>query len=925
MACLLTSAATTVNGAELFSPDQKTKLSILENKETGTFQYCVIQNEDTVLELSDFGIKTKSTDFTKGCTAKVKGIQKNIKDSYRLLAGKTNSAENEYSELVLELTPVETENAANKCIVRFRAYNDGIAYRYEVYGKPGSKEEIKNETSSFNIPGEDTVLYTGTPNNTYEMDFTRSTMKSFFRSSGKITVPALAELQKGKAWVLITEANVFNENEPYCASYLKKSAKSSVLKFIFGNKVTKVTMKYNSDGFFKTPWRCALITHDIEKLFESTLITGLNPEPDEGKYHFTEWVKPFKADWSWWSGAGDFPIEYAPQKDYIDFAYQNGWNAVCLDFGWCLWPDYKEKVSELCKYASEKNVKIMLWYGVNNTYHERWPDSNGRPAYPTYSLLNEKQIQEQFKWAHEAGVYAVKVDYFDSDTQETMKQMQLCAKTAAENRLCVLFHGCTNPGGENRTYPNVLSYEAVFGEEYHKFGWTSPTIETLLTFPFTRNICGSMDYTPAALPVVSIPATAAFQLAETVVFESATLNLASSIYAYEGNPALTFLNEIEPSFEKSNLVDKENLKPAQYAAAARKAIGKDKWFVGAMTKKSRTTDIKLDFLNDGTYSALIFTDCDGGSKVQYRKTTVTKDSVIKETLKENGGLCIVISKENFSLPEKEFNYYETDDSSCAVLSGEAEIAVNPFASGLKEARIGFGKTSVVTFSVTAKNDGVYKMNVYYKSGKKAQISYSINGGEEIRTPLVCSGTNSIAKYSCLVKLTCGENRISLWTPSNAFMGIDRIAVGVNEETNAQPEISDTTDYGLNADEKYTSLKYETKCADEFETNASRENDGFIGWLGNSSASYAQVNFSVPENGKYILRLGYMCGENRNIILTVNGKTQSINCESSGGYDLSCLSYVFTEVSLKKGENTIRITNPSAYCPNIYSAALSSAQ
>ena len=238
-----------------------------------------------------------------------------------------------------------------------------------------------------------------------------------------------------------------------------------------------------------------------------------------------------------------------------------------------------------------------------------------------------------------------------------MKQMEECAKIAAKHKLCVLFHGCTLPGGENRTYPNILSYEAVFGEEYHKFGLGSPTIDTLLPYPYTRNVVGSMDFTPAALPAVSIPATAAFQLAESIVFESGTVNLASSIYAYEGNAALGFLNQVESSFEKSLLLDEEQAAPGKYVAMARKSKTSDKWMLGVMTKKATQTKLSLDFLGEGTYQAVLFEDNDRGTAVGYKTMQVTKDTVISETLKDNGGLAMIVSKDAITMPQEKYDYY----------------------------------------------------------------------------------------------------------------------------------------------------------------------------------------------------------------------------------------------------------------------------
>lgn len=242
---------------------------------------------------------------------------------------------------------------AKKCTVVFRLFDEGMAYRYNVYGTAGVKETVNGEASEFVLPYEDTKLWLGNTSNTYEVDYSVVTMKRLTSAGSKYTIPALAQTAGGKEWVLLTEANVFNEEEPYCSSYLRSDAGERNLKVQFGNKVTSVQMTYN-EGVFHTPWRVAVITDNLNTLTNSNIVTSLNPEADEDTYHYKDWVKSFKADWSWWSEAGDDPIEYAPQKDYIDFAAENGWDAVCLDFGWCLWDNYKEKVAQLCDYAKKK-------------------------------------------------------------------------------------------------------------------------------------------------------------------------------------------------------------------------------------------------------------------------------------------------------------------------------------------------------------------------------------------------------------------------------------------------------------------------------------------------------------------------------------------------------------------------------------------
>ena len=917
---LTTALAEDETSVSVTSPDGNTKVEILTDTDKKSFYYRAIQNGNNVLQASALGIVTAGYDFSKNVTIKNVSVSAVKTEEYDLPAGKQSHVKESYREMTFDLVPT-TGDSDKKCTVIFRNYNDGIAFRYQVYGTEGQTETVKSEASEYVLPYSGTKLWLGGTSNTYEVDYSSVTMKSLTSASNNYTIPALASTADGKEWVLLTEANVFNEEEPYCSSFLSTASGERNLKVKFGNKVSSVKMTY-ADGSFHTPWRVAVITNDLETLVNSNMVTNLNPKADEDTYQYSKWVKSFKADWSWWSEAGDDPIEYAPQKDYIDFAAENGWDAVCLDFGWCLWKDYKTKVKELCEYAAKKNVKIMLWYGVNNSGHAGWKDANGKAAYPTYSLQTTAQLTEQFKWAHETGVYAVKVDYYESDTQATMKQMEECAKIAAENKLCVLFHGCTMPGGENRTYPNILSYEAVFGEEYHKFGLGSPTVATLLTYPYTRNVAGSMDFTPAALPVTSIPATAGFQLAETIVFESGTLNLASSIYAYEGNAALGFLNQVESSFDQSVLVDKEQAEPGAYVAIARKSKTEDKWFVGAMTKAKKTTNISLDFLGDGTYQAVIFRDNNDGSAVVYEKKEVTKDTVIQEELKAAGGVAMVISKSAIELPEENHTYYEME-SNDVTKAGDAVVAGNSFASGLKQVNMGYGENNHVEWKITAPKDGVYEMSLYYKAGTDSQIAYKINGASEIKTGLICSGTNSIAKYSAYVNLKKGENTIECYNPNGNFIGLDRVAISKSAFADKTATKSDDKDYGLTIDKELMKYSFTEYKAIDGTTNAVKEAAGYVGWLGGNAASYLTVTVNAEQAGNYKMRLGYMTGATRYVYVSVNdGTAERKTCSSTGGYGIDSLGYMFMDVTLKAGENTIKLTNPTSDCPNIYNLGIS---
>ena len=208
--------------------------------------------------------------------------------------------------------------------------------------------------------------------------------------------------------------------------------------------------------------------------------------------------------------------------DYIDYAQETGQKYCLIDFGWEVWEDYETKIRDLAAYAEPKGVGLLLWYGVNKF---------DRPH--KFDLDNPETIEQEFAWCEELGVKGVKVDYINSDSQFAMKVMYDLASIAAKHKLVLNYHGCTDPNGENRTFPNILSSEAVMGSEYFKWGNGSP-VQSLLMLPYARNVIGSMEFTPVGMRVRNVDATDGFMLGMTVVYESAIQTLAHSAYVYPG-------------------------------------------------------------------------------------------------------------------------------------------------------------------------------------------------------------------------------------------------------------------------------------------------------------------------------------------------------------------------------------------------------
>jgi uncharacterized protein YjdB len=728
--------------------------------EDGRFFYSVSKNGECVIHASNLGWIMEDCDLSKGLSLVADSkITNYINESYELIAGSKSEGTNECNETAFELTDGKGHNFT----VILRAYDDGVAYRYAMNAGEGKTVSIKEETGEVVFP-DDTITWAFNPGVNYEETFMKRSIATIQSSDTKVSTPLLASVEDNKYWVLVTEGSVFNEDNPYCASYFKTESGKKNLQWTFGNKqTTNVEMS----GDFHTPWRITVVTDNLNDLVTTDLVTDVNPA---SKISDTSWIKPGKMAWSWWSSAGDFPIEYGTQKDYIDFAADNGWDYVMLDYGWVLWDNYEEKVKELVDYAETKGIGIFLWYGVNNTGHA----STG--AYPKYSLLDEATIKREIEWASKIGVKGVKVDYYESDNQDTMQQMYWCADYAAQNQIMVIFHGCTLPNGEHRTYPNVLAYEAVFGEEYHKW-FEDPSVANCLTYLFTRNVCGGMDFTPTAMKVNLNGATTGFQLAETVVFESPAPMFAQSIYNYQGYGALAFLNDVSTTWDETKLIDGY---PGEYNAVARRTG--DDWYIGAMTLKKRTTDLKLDFLDDGVYTAYIYKTNSDNTDVVLETKTVTKDDVLALNLDAKDGFVVKLTQSGMDTTTiyDDYTYYEAEN---AVLSGTAKSHVesNQYASGMKDVGyVGGGADNTITFdNVTVEEAGTYKLKIFFISGEKRDLYVSVNGeaGQKVSDLIANTGDwMVVSAREIAVELKAGTNTIKLYNDSGNAPSIDRIGV-----------------------------------------------------------------------------------------------------------------------------------------------------
>ena len=320
---------------------------------------------------------------------------------------------------------------------------------------------------------------------------------------------------------------------------------------------------------------------------------------------------------------------------YVDFAASSGFPYMLLDAGWADGRDITKlrgnvDVPELVRYATSKHVKVWIWL---------------------YSTSVMDQMKQAFPLFESWGVAGVKIDFINRDDQDGIKFYYDVAREAAEHHLMVDFHGASKPWGIERTYPNVLSYEAVLGAENSKVARRDSPVDRTV-FPFTRMVAGPLDYTPGGFNNVTedefigrdvspmIMGTRAQQLALYVVFQTPFQMVSDSPQAYLDQPAFQFIRDVPTAWDVMRVLNGD---PGEYVTIAR-SHGKE-WYLGSITNWTpRELHVPLNFLGAGRYTAEIYQDAsDAGSNpknVSIKKQTVRNGETLTLKLASGGGCAI---------------------------------------------------------------------------------------------------------------------------------------------------------------------------------------------------------------------------------------------------------------------------------------------
>ena len=677
-AILFFAICSNTNAQKLKSPEGNftMEFSLLQD---GTPTYNLKYKSKEVIKPSKLGLELKNdkksllNDFVI-----VDSKTSTFDETWQPVWGEVNKIRNHYNELAVTLNQKETDRTV---IIRFRLFADGLGFRYEF---PTQKNLtyfiIKEEKTQFAMAGDHTAFWIPGDYDTQEYDYTESKLSEIRGLSEKAYTENVSQTSFSTTGVQTSlmmkssDGLYINLHEAALINYSCMHLNLDDKTMIFESWLTPDANgdKGNMQAPNHSPWRTVIVSDDARQILDSKMTLNLN---DPCKIEDTSWIKPVKYIGVWWEmitgksswaytnelpsiqlGVTDYTkvkpnkthaANTAHVKEYIDFASKHGFDAVLVEGwneGWEDWfgnskdyvfdfvtpyPDFD--VKGIHAYAKSKNVKMIM-------HHE----TSG-------SVRNyERHMDKAYQFMNDNGYDAVKSGYVGAIlpngenhyNQWVVNHYQYALEKAADYKIMVNAHEAVRPTGISRTYPNLIGNESARGTEYQSFGGSKANHVTIL--PFTRLIGGPMDYTPGIFEMdisklnpdnkSHVNSTIANQLALYVTMYSPLQMAADLIEHYDRFPdAFQFIKDVAVDWDESKYLEAE---PGDYITVARKAKGKNNWFVGNVNgNTSRTSKINFDFLEKGkNYTATIYADAkDAHFKTNPQAYTIKKIKVTTKT------------------------------------------------------------------------------------------------------------------------------------------------------------------------------------------------------------------------------------------------------------------------------------------------------
>jgi hypothetical protein len=608
----------------LSSPDGQLQVDVSVNAEQ-QLVYTVKRAGENVLLASRLGLVLEQGDFANSLKLVATSPVKAHREQYTLAAGKKSSIDYRANEQRF----IVANAAGQQLVLTMRASNDGLALRYTV-GGPGQKT-FKDELTSFAFPAEArawlqpmSVAKTGwkRTNPSYEEHYqTDIPVGTAAPSHAGWVFPAL--FRSGANWVALTEAGMDGR---FHASRLAADSAGGTYRIGLPEASEVFTgggLLADVDGPLTTPWR-VLAIGPLKTVMESTLGTDLAAPAvafDKAK------LQPGHASWSWALLKDDATV-FDVQKRFIDYAADMGWNYTLVDADW----DRKigdVKMKELADYAKTKHVSLLAWYNSSGA----WNDTEYSPK---SALLTKEARAKEFARMKAIGVKGLKVDFFGGDGASMQAYYVDLLKETAAAGLLLNFHGATLPRGWARTYPNLLTAEAVKGLEFTTFTQEDQdkVARHAAMLPFARNLFDPMDFTPMVfgdIPNIQRATRNGFELAESVLFLSGIQHFAETPEGMATVPAYVkgLLRELPRHWDEVRFLDGE---PGKFVVLARRA-GKQ-WFIAGINADDEPREVQLDLAWLGTREGQLITD--GAGEREFTESKLAAPAA-RLTLAPHGG------------------------------------------------------------------------------------------------------------------------------------------------------------------------------------------------------------------------------------------------------------------------------------------------
>ena len=623
------------------SPDTRVSVHIAQDA-GGQLVYSVERKGEMVISASALRLRLAEGDVASVDVRQV--WPRSIDQVHKLVATKASEAHDRFNEIRIDVMPRSRAVRAMQWI--FRAYDDGVAFRYLVPSDAGlATLSVRSEDTEFAFGAnfDCTGLNIGRVDSSHEGEFD-PIQASRIREHNTYDLPLVCRTANNA--FAIGEADL----RDYGGLYLTgkgdgmPGAQARVSRRLDDRSLIART-NVGAEGA-GSPWRVIMLGDELGNLIESNLIGNLNPDPGFD----TSWIKPGKTAWDWWSGPYLPPpdkggTDMPTIKRYIDFASSAGFEYMMIDEGWCLnsgtggrAPDNADvtkakadiDMPALVAYAAKKKVRLWLWL--------QW------------SLLDRQMdaaLAQYEKW----GIAGIKVDFMDRNDQQMVDYYHKLMAKAAGHKLLVDMHGAYPPAGLNRTYPNYLTQEGIMGAEYNK--WSRRVTATHnVSLAYTRMLLGPMDYTPggfrnrtpAEFEVVNSPpqvqTTRGHGLGMFVVYESPFQMVADSPDVYQNAAGFDFVKMVPTTWDETRFLAGDI---DDFVVVARRK-GKD-WYIGAMgNEKAHEISLPLGFLGAGVFQAKVWED--GATPTTLRESA--RDVVASDTLElklaPSGGAAVRISR-----------------------------------------------------------------------------------------------------------------------------------------------------------------------------------------------------------------------------------------------------------------------------------------